>query len=310
MTGQIDLRLKQLSYSSLLTLHNCPRKFQLYKLQAERADSDTDGSGNVTFAYGHVVGEGIQDALQGKSEDTILWNMFLGWHADLFDDIPRQNKNFYKAVMAVQKFLSLQANGYLSDWELYYHDDKPAVELSFIIHFPNGFVYRGYVDAVLVHKTTREVMVLECKTTSATNLNAAQYKNSAQGIGYSIVLDVLFPDLSSYEVLYLVYKTKEMAYEQLPFTKSYLQRALWIRELLLDIDTIVMYEESSIYPMHGESCYEYFRECEYLQSCTMSTSYLTTAITATDIDRIGAENSKYQIQLTLNDLIEAQLRKE
>jgi hypothetical protein len=42
----------------------------------------------------------------------------------------------------------------------------------------------------------------------------------------------------------------------------------------------------------------------------MSTSYLTTAITATDIDRIGAENNKYQIQLTLNDLIEAQLRKE
>ena len=30
------------------------------------------------------------------------------------------------------------------------HEDKPAVELSFIINFPDGFTYKGFVDAVLV----------------------------------------------------------------------------------------------------------------------------------------------------------------
>ena len=307
----MDIRLKQLSYSSLLTLHNCPRKYQLSKLQAEQEDTDYDGSGNVTFAYGHIVGEGLQAVLQHKTWDTVLWEMYLGWHADLAASNDKQAKSFWRAVNAVEQFAAMVDNGFMSDWELYYHNGEPAVELSFIIEFPDGFYYRGFVDAVLKHRETGEVMVLECKTSSGSMIAPAQYKNSAQAIGYSIVLDSLFPNLSSYEVYYIIYKTKQREWETMPFKKSYLQRALWIRELLLDIDSIKAYEDAGVFPMHGESCYNFYRECEYLNTCTLSTAAMTDALTPDAEAKIHADNNeRYKLKLSITDLIQSQLSKE
>jgi len=301
--GSVDYRVRQLSYSSILTLHSCPRKFQLYRLRTTHKTEESVKS-QVTFAYGHIVGEAIQLALEGKSEEEIVWRMFLGWHTDLFYEDPKLNKDFWGAVIALRKFLALRAGGFLQEYELVYYKGKPACELSFAIEFPDGFRLRGFVDAVLRHKVTGKVIVLECKTTGSTNINPATYKNSAQAIGYSIVLDAIFPELSSYEVLYLIYNTKAGEYLPLPFQKTYLQRALWIRELLLDIETIKMYEEAEVYPMHGESCYSFFRECEYLNVCQLSTEYLTKPCTEAESDK-----TEYQITLTLNDLLETQLAK-
>lgn len=305
----MDIRLKDLSYSSLLTLHSCPRKFQLYRLQAARTEDDSNKS-SVTFAFGHVVGEGIQQAFENIPEDQIIWNAFLMWDCDLLADNPKQNKSFWEAITAVQKFLSMRESGFLEDWQLAYIDGKPCCELSFILHLPDGFKYRGFVDAVLQNIKTGEIMVLECKTTGMSTVNSATYKNSAQAIGYSLVLDHLFPDHSSYEVLYLVYKTKGREFEPLPFTKSYLQRALWIRELLLDIDIIKLYEAADIYPMHGESCLEFFRECEYLYTCTLSTEKLTDPLTPEQERDILASHETFQLSISIEDLIKAQLRKE
>ena len=305
----MDTRLKQLSYSSRLTLHNCPRKFQLDKLQAPQHDDDSNKS-SVTFAFGHIVGYGIQLAFENKTEEEIIWAMFLMWEPDLFADNPKQAKSFWEGIQAVQKLLSMRDVGFLEDWELVYIDDKPACELSFIISLPNDFKYRGFVDAVLRNKENGEIMVLEVKTTGMSNINAATYKNSAQAIGYSVVLDHLFPELSSYEVLYLVYKTKQREYETLPFTKSYLQRALWIRELLLDIEIIQLYEAAEIYPMHGESCFNFFRECEYIYTCTLSTDKLTDAITPEQEQKILDTHETFQINIGIHDLIKTQLRKE
>lgn len=308
--GEIDPRIKLLSYSSLLTLHSCPRKFQLYRLNAQEDEMDENAATNqnVTFAFGHIVGDGIQKVFEGWDEDKILWQMYLGWHAELYDENPKQNKSFWLAVAAVQKLMWMRSIGYLNDWELLYHNGKPATELSFKVVFPDGFMLRGSVDAVLRHKITGKIMVLECKTSSVTNLNAAQYKNSSQAVGYSVVLDNIAPDCSSYDVLYLVYLTKTMEYEQLPFTKTYLQRANWIQELLLDIETIKMYEQAGVYPMRGESCFSWGRECEYMQTCTLKTSSLIKPLPAELYDTV--DSKVYDVTLSLMDLIEAQLAKE
>lgn len=305
----MDIRLKQLSYSSLLTLHSCPRRYQLDRLQAPRNEDDLNKS-SVTFAFGHQVGYGIQLALEDMEEDEIIWKLFLQWDIDLLADNPKQNKSFWEGIAAVQRFITLRTNNYLSGWKLAYVDDKPACELSFLIHFPDGFVFRGFVDAVLQNEISGEIMVLECKTTSAYAVNAATYKNSAQAIGYSVILDHLFPNHSSYDVCYLVYKSKSREYDSLLFTKSYLQRALWIRELLLDIELIKMYEEAEIFPMHGESCLPFYRECEYLHTCTLSTSKLTEQITSEQVAAIINKHDEYQIHISLNDLIDSQLKKE
>jgi PD-(D/E)XK nuclease superfamily len=301
--GTIDYRIRQLSYSSMLTLHTCPRKFQLYKLRTPNKSPQSLKS-TVTFAFGHVVGQAIQDALAGVSEQEIMWKLFLGWHADFYDEDPKLNKSIFQAVIATQRFIQYRNSGALRDYELLSYDNKPACELSFAIDFPDGFRLRGYVDAVLVHKYTGEVLVLELKTTGSAAINPATYKNSAQAIGYSVVLDVLHPDISSYKVLYLIYSTKTGEYAPIEFNKSYLQRALWIRELLLDIETIKMYEDAGVYPMHGESCYNFFRECEYLNTCQLSTSALTKPCKPEEEDKVD-----YQVKLTLQDLIESQLQK-
>jgi hypothetical protein len=301
--GKTDYRIRQLSYSSLLTLHSCPRKFQLYRLRTtHRAEEDQKST--ITFAYGHIVGEAIQLALQDIPEEQIIWKMFLGWHTDLLASDDKMEKSFWTAVWALQKFNSLRASGFLKEYDLVYHNDLPACELSFAINFPEGFRLRGFVDAVLRHRESGEILVLECKTTGSATLNPATYKNSAQAIGYSVVLDHLFPDLSSYKVLYLVYQTKSKEYTPIPFTKTYLQRALWIRELLLDIEIIKMYEEAEVYPMHGESCYSFFRECEYFQTCQLSTEFLTRKCTPEEEDK-----TEYQVTLSLDDLLDSQLSK-
>lgn len=301
--GQIDYRIRQLSYSSILSLHTCPRKFQLYKLRTTNRLEETEKS-RVTFSFGGIVGQAIQSTLEGKSWNTIAMEMLLGWKTDLFSEDPKLKKSFFSAYFAAKKFQAMLKAGLLKDYELVYYEGKPACELSFCINLPDGFRFRGYVDAVLRNISTGEIIVLEVKTTGLKALEPAMYKNSSQAIGYSIVLDHLFPDLSSYKVLYLVYQTSNEEFTPIPFAKSYLQRAQWIRELLLEVDKIKMYEEAQIYPMHGESCFSFFRECEYINSCTLSTEHLTKPCSPEMEDK-----EEYQISISLLDLLDTQLRK-
>lgn len=303
----IDPRIKQMSYSSNLTLHKCPRKYQLYKLKAtdDPMDPDAASNQNLTFAFGHVVGDAIQNILEGWSESEVIFQMYRGWHAQLDDVNDKQNKSFWLAVIAAQKFIALREAGFLADYELLYYNGKPAKELSFRISLPDNFKYRGSVDAVLRHKITGRVLVLEAKTDSGLNLNPTKYKNSSQAIGYSVVLDVVAPDISSYDVLYLVYMTKLMEYRELRFPKTYLQRAQWIQELLLDVESIKMYEKHGVYPMRGEACLDFFRDCEYLQQCTLRTDLITAPLRREAV----VDEKIYDVELSLEDIIQGQMRK-
>lgn len=304
----IDPRIRKLSYSSLLKLHSCPRRFQLYKLGASGTEEGPTTS--VTFAFGHTVGKGIQDVLEGKSIEQCLYEAFIEWEVDLDADNPKQKKSFWSALAAIIQFHSMRSNGYLEGYELVYYQGTPSSELSFVLELPDGFHYVGFIDAVLQHRETHKVMVLENKTTSSYAVNPAQYKYSGQALGYSIVLDVLFPELSAYEVTYLIYQTKSQEFVQMMFEKSYYSRALWIRELLMDIDTIKMYEEAGIYPLHGESCFQFGRECEFFQICTLSTERLIQKLTPEIEEACEKELEGFQIKVSLDQLLQSQLKKQ
>ena len=308
--GEIDPRLKLLSHSSRTTLHKCPRKYQLYRLSSTTISmsDEKEVEQGVTFAYGTAVGVGVASTLEGKSTNQIYLDTFLSWDTDLLDETPRQEKSFWTALFAVQKFADLRTKGFLDEYELVYYQGKPAVELSFQIILPNGFRYRGYVDAILRHKETGEIMVLECKTSSGT-ANPVQYKNSGQALGYSVVLDILFPSLSSYLVLYLVYETKSYEYVELPFEKSLLQRALWLQELLIDTQMVELYESYHTYPMHGETCNDFFRPCEYLGLCTLRTENHTAPLTTAVLDKISKEEKNYDFNIDFYKLVESQVSK-
>ena len=306
--GKADPRLKLLSHSSRTTLHKCPRKYQLYRLSSETValEEQKEMEQGVTFAYGKAVGIGIQSTFENKTEDQIYIDTFLEWDTDLLDSNPRQKKSMWEALFAVQKFIAAYKEGYLQDYELVYYQGKPAVELSFQVILPDGVRYRGYVDGVLRHKETGEILVLECKTTSGT-ANSTTYKNSGQAIGYSVVLDILFPEMSSYKVFYLVYETKKREYVEFYFEKSLLQRALWLQELIIDTKHVALYEEYGVYSMHGENCLDFFRDCEYLGICTLATENIVKPLTEKILKKI--EEEEYMFTVDFFDLVERQIEK-
>jgi hypothetical protein len=292
----IHPKIKNLSYSSTVTLHRCPRKFQLEKL----SEIETNRT-SVTFSFGHCVGLGIQMVIEGKSMEDIIFSMYMMWDVDLLDEEEKSKKSFWYAIYAVQKFAALKDTTLLVDYELAYFNGEPAIELSFRISMMDGFKYRGFVDVVLKNKLTGEYLVLELKTTALRNVDDAIYKNSAQAIGYSLILDAIAPGLSSYKVLYLIYKSASMEFEFMPFDKSYSQRALWIQNMLMDVQMVEMYEASGIYPMHGESCYDFFRQCEYFGVCNLSTDKIVNL-------NLPYENvEKFTLELSLLDLLDAQI---
>ncbi len=209
-------------------------------------------------------------------------------------------------MQCIRKFIELRKAGFLNDFELVYIDGTPACELGFAVNMFDGFVYRGSVDAVLRHTGTGEIFILECKTTWDRESNPAKFKNSGQALGYSIVLDAIFPGLSSYSVLYLVYSTSTLEFTPLPFQKSFESRAEWIRSLVFDTESIIRYEEAGVYPRYGESCFAFFRECEYINSCGFSTAYLAKPYAVSEKE-VAVEEAKYTHRFDLVDLINAQI---
>lgn len=308
----MDPRKKLLSYSFQTLLHKCPRKYELTRIRATQDEQDPLASlnQNLTFAFGHIVGSGIQDIMCGTSYERTIFNMFLAFHADLLDRNDKQIKSFWHAMLAIDRFISMKSAGLLDGYELVYYNGKPAVELSFLIELPDGFKMRGSLDAVLRHIETGKILVLEDKTDSNATLQAAKYKNSSQALGYSVILDNILPEYSGYDVLYAVYLTKNQEWETLNFHKSHTQKALWIQELLLDVETLKLYESTGVYPMYGHSCYDFFRECEFFQTCNLSTKLLTTPQTQADNSETNSTyTGEYTIILSLMDLISGQLDK-
>lgn len=307
-TGVIDPRLQRLSYSGRLSLHACNRRFQLEKLQADKPEQDIKTS--VTFAFGHAMGEGIQQYLIARSNGSVdplaiaIWKMFLAWDCDLLEENEKQKKSFLRAVSAVMHFHEIVQDGFVvSEYEVAYFDGKPAAELSFRIDLGDGFSYRGYVDLVLRHRVSGEYLILEIKTTSANWINQNTYKNSAQAIGYSVVLDKIAPGVSSYSVQYLAWMTKQEQFEAFSFPKTFRQRVQWLQHLIWDkkqiMDMVSFYGNDGVWQTMGESCTAYNRDCDYMDMCTMDTERLTSPLTENQL----VESKEYQFEFTIEELV-------
>ena len=288
LTNVIPIKL--LSHSSIETLHSCPRKFEIYRMNYA-----PKSGGTIDTAFGHAVGVGIQKLLQLNSmkvnnpivtmDNTILlsdyqsalWEMFLSLEVPIDAVKPKSKKSFHAAGIAVEKYQQQLLPLVSQDWELAYFEGKPAVELGFIIKLPNGYYYRGYVDAVLVNKKEKRFRVLELKTTGLAVVDIAQYKNSFEGVGYGVILDKLAASMdyaADYYVDYLVYKTGAQEFLTFPFLKTNYQRAKWLSQLLVETETIDLYLKKELFPTHCESCYNFYRQCQYFGMCERENSEL------------------------------------
>jgi hypothetical protein len=306
-TCTAEQKLRELSYSSVLTLHACPRKYELSKL-AKEAGSNTR---SVTFAFGHSMGAGIQEYMlaltQGMQEpaafDKALLAAFLAYDYDLldagWDSEIRAKKSFATSVLALHHFRQLRATGILADYEVATINRVPACELSFRIKLLDDFVYRGFMDMVLRHKHTGELLVLEIKSTGVV-ANEANYKNSSQALGYAVILDSLGTDQQSFDVLYLVYNTRAQDFQQMLFTKFFHQKVDFINSLVMDCELVTKYEAADYFPKHGESCFSFFRNCEFYDTCGLSNAGVLPPN-----KRYTADSTEYTIELSLLDIITA-----
>ena len=304
----VHFNLRTLSYSGLLTLHNCPRKFELQRLMP-RTRVQEDDAGHLSF--GTVVGNGIQEYLISGRLDRAIFRAFLDWKEAIDEDkAARSNKTFWHAVRAIEKFVEFK-NTYLRAYDLAVFEGKPATELGFDIDFGEGFHYRGKIDALLIHRIKKEFLVLECKTTGLTVVDEAMYKNSSQALGYGLVIDKVAADLelsNSYEVLYPVYKTRQFEWHEFKFPKSAVQRAAWLQAILIDCGQISQFAEINYFPTHGESCYSFGRQCQFFGMCTLSNQTLF----GDSLDSVEIKFDKpteYPFKFSIQELIAAQLEK-
>lgn len=276
-------KLKLLSHSSIATLHRCPRKYEIYKLNLLSKDPAT-----VDTAFGHAVGAGIQSLLvTGGDVSRAKLAAFAEWEVDLDWENLKAKKSFNLACLAIEIFATNVLPDILLEWEVLYLHDKPMIELGFLVELPNGYFYRGFIDAVLQHRTMRTLKVLELKTTKFTNVDPAMYRNSFQGVGYGVILDAIAAELnapSEFYVDYLVYQTGSMNFLPLPFLKTFYQRAKWLDQLKLETKVIDLYQSTgNHFPMNGDSCYDFFRQCPYYGSCESDNEDLVIQQTKTSM---------------------------
>lgn len=304
--------LQQLSHSSDVLLHKCPRKYELSKL-SPRDFQNGNSTGDSHLDFGSVVGIGTQELLVTSSINNAAFAVFKNWNKSLDDEEGiRDRKTFWFALYALDKFQGLQKTA-LSRYKLLYIDENPAIELGFSIDIGNGFYYRGFLDALLVDTIRNELVVYEGKTTKFRNVHEAIFKHSGQSLGYSLIVDRIARLLereigSSYKVIYAVYKSTAMEWELFHFMKNHTERALWIKNILIDKRHVQEYADDDYFPMQGENCFDFFRPCEFFGTCTLSNKYIVGDAEKVEV-RVD-DPSKYTYNFTLEDIIQTQLEKE
>lgn len=307
----IHPNLKLGSYSSDLTFGNCERKFYINKLTKQELDEEGE---SVTLSWGKVIGIGVQEYLISGERDAAIFKMFVAWKKYLDDESGiRQKKTFFHLINALDNFIPFRKTA-LAQYEMVYVNDVAAVELGFNIDLGDGFSNRGFLDAMLINRSTGSLIPFECKHTGLYTVDEAMYKNSAQGVGYGVVVDSIAAILNldmplTYDVLYCIYGTRKYEWEKMIFNKNNTQRALWIRNLLLDKQRKVDCASIGYWPMRGNACYSFGRECEHFGICELSDKLLFD-FDITDIPVKIEDAGKYQFHFTVEQLINDQIKRK
>jgi hypothetical protein len=287
----------RISYSSMTKLHACERLFQLDKILAVGSEYIQTPDTN----FGSAFGAGAQHYLVHRDPDAAIFEAFMVYDLSL----QSEKKTIEKLVNALAVTF-FKIDDLLQDYDIAYIDGKPAIELSFRLDFDEAGVdyYVGFIDAVLKHKWTGMLVVLEVKTTGIELLDISPlYRHSGQALGYSIVLDKISPGARNFQVLYLVAQLGRgfnPTVHLLPFEKTINNRLEWFLTLKMDYTHIQSMKEMNIFPRRGSACLQYNKPCKHFGTCEL-----------TSFDRPVTEpvdNNVYQFHYKLDELIDDHLR--
>lgn len=265
----------RLSHSTMQLLRSCERKFQKTKLLRTTAPREE----SPALSFGKAYGAGVQHYLvlrsagyaQRESLDAALYVAWLSYFPSLEDD-RRFQERVVELLLKSMPFLEAR----LEEYEVAIFNGKPASELSFKLEINDRYYYVGYVDLVMRHRTNGRYIVVDIKSTS---LNAQDlrpyYRNSDQGIGYSIVLDAIVgSNLSSFDVGYWVTQLSnaksglwDATMHDLTFPYTLKDRFDWFLKLYLDVNYMQGLESLTAYPKRGNACMNFNRVCNFYSEC-------------------------------------------
>ena len=304
----IHPNLTRLRNSSQSLLHSCPRKYELEKLLPDEVDWDSQE--DIDLGFGSLVGIGVADYAVHGSIDHAIFTTFLACTTDLdyhtTENGMRDGKTFWHALNAISRFSTFYQAEFANQYEIAYFDGKPAIELSGLLDCGGGFTSQFHADIVLKNRRTGVYLVCDAKSTKYRPAEA-QWRHNAQCLAYSLMVDTIAEaGKETFEVAYLLYNSKTQEWEKFQYIKTPMQRAKWIRLLLRDMQHIAEYAEDGFFPQHGESCYNFFRPCKYLDICDFDNS----SIFGNKTPVVKVDKEEYQFKFTLEQMIEKQLERE
>lgn len=256
----------QISHSSIELFNTCERKYQLTKL-LENSHVKEDAP---HFSKGHAFGAMVQHYMLTGSEDQALFQAWLAYEPELED--PTKGITLASTIGLFDKVRD-QLDLLRLDWEVAWFNGHPAIELSFKLIINENFIYIGFVDLVLQHRISRIYGVMEVKTTSlSVNDVEPLFKNSAQALIYSVILDaVAGEEQASADLIYPILQDVRgnVTFHVKTFRKTLLDRLHAFISIGLDVERITRCEELGVYPRRGSKCLAWNRPCIHFGTCNL-----------------------------------------
>ena len=265
----------RLSHSTMQLIHSCERKFQKTKLLRSMAPREE----SPAMSFGKGYGAGVQHYLVLRSAgvsptESLAAAQYVAWlsYFPSLEDDRRFQERAIDLIAKAQHFLEAR----LDEYEVATFNGKPASELSFCLDITDRYYYVGFLDLVLRHKASGRYCVVDLKTTSLRGTDLRPYfRNSDQGVGYSIVLDAIVgTDLSSFDVGYwatqLPYAKGELfnpVHHEMTFPYTLKDRFDWFLKLYMDVSYLQGLEPLTAYPKRGSACMNFNRVCNFYTEC-------------------------------------------
>lgn len=261
------------SNSVIAEAQSCARKYELKHLIKTSVDSYQPPT--VEFAFGHAVASGIQFGLAGVPIETAIYEAFIQYDVDLDVQMDKKKIEFHHVIQAIRNFYKKHLDDLKSTYEvldvIIDGQEIFGIETEFVIK-GNNWWYQGHIDLVVRNKNTGKIEIWEIKTTNFNTIDPAIYGNADQTLGYSLVARVLSSKLNIpldniTAVRYIVYKNYPQEFEFLPYTKTIAHQKRFFNDLKAKINIIAIMRDTNYFPCNGNSCFNYFRPCEYFERC-------------------------------------------
>lgn len=259
----------ELSHSTLGSFDSCPRKLEFSKLFGFRMRDRSKASSG-----GNALHAATGAYLATKDKNKAIEKLLLSYPIDLCSN-PMWSwslESCYAALLSIFNFIDTHP-----ELELAIIDDKPAIEVPFIINIQHNIsslmptVYRGYIDFIFYNRLENSYFVMDLKGTAANTQDfTPMYRWDSQCLPYGLVLNsVLDKSIKTLEVSYLIAKVDvaNPSTVLLEFEKTEIDIEEWARNLYLQLFIIDKYIKSKWFPRNSKGCMAYNRKCKYFTLC-------------------------------------------